>query len=98
MLSRLSTRFLLWHLPWRKVFLKGYETRALRTPEALAKFLHECGKNVRAARLARKRTLLLSLHCRCEFGVFPSHARSRAREHRFDYTHLMQVFSFLSGT
>ena len=37
-----------------KVFLKGYETRALRTPEALAKFVHECGKNVRAARLARE--------------------------------------------
>ena len=42
-------------------------------------FLHECGKNVRAARLARERTHLLLLSCRCEFGVFSFHARSRTK-------------------
>ena len=72
--------------------LRGYETRMLRTPEALAEFLRECGEischtdpvlrwNVRASsKFVRKMhgvgLVDCSLRCECELGVFFVHKKS----------------------
>ena len=72
--------------------LNGYETRMLRSPEALASFLCECGelschtdpvlkRNVRAyskfvRRLHGVGLVDYSLQCGCELGVFFVHKKS----------------------
>ena len=69
--SWLSARFLCWYLPWREVFLKGYETRAPRTPEALAKiFCMNVARTFEQPGLLEKGPYYCSLHCRCEFACF----------------------------